>query len=178
MIVGQVVMVVIMSMTPVHMTDRGHDLTAVGIVLSAHMLGMFALSPVSGWITDRIGDVAAIMVSLVLLGAAALVSALAPADGGLILVLALFLLGYGWNLGFVAGSALLTDGLAAHERTRAQGLADTIVWGRSALASLAGGLLLASAGYAALGITGVALLAVATAVLLGMRAAVKPASAS
>ena len=57
-------------------------------------------------------------------------------DGGVILFLALFLLGYGWNLGFVAGSALLTRGLGLAERTRVEGLTDSLIWSSAAAASL------------------------------------------
>jgi MFS family permease len=178
MIVGQVVMVVIMAMTPVHMTDHGHGLGAVGIVISGHMLGMFALSPVSGRITDRVGPLPAIGGSFAILTAASVLSAVAPTEDNGLLLVALFLLGYGWNVGFVAGSALLTSALASWERTRGQGFADTLVWGSSAAASLGAGLLLAAAGFAALGAAGVALLAAASVALLRQRRAVSPAPAS
>ena len=154
MVVGQVVMVMIMAMTPLHMRDHGHDFTAVGVVISAHMLGMFALSPISGRIADRFGATATILASFLTLAIAAVLSAAAPPDGGFVLLAALFLLGYGWNLGFVAGSTLLTNGLRASERTRTQGFTDSIVWGSSALASLAGGVVLATVGFEALGVLG------------------------
>lgn len=178
MIVGQVVMVVIMSMTPVHMTEHGHDLGAVGVVLSAHMLGMFVLSPLSGRIADRFGPPATIAASIVTLTVAATMAALAPADGGVVLLVALFVLGYGWNLGFVAGSSLLTSGLEASERTRAQGFSDTLVWGSSALASLGAGVVLAAVGFAALGVAGVALLALATIALWRLRGELSPVRAT
>jgi MFS family permease len=82
---------------------------------------------------------------------------------------ALFLLGYGWNLGFVAGSSLLTSGLEAWERTRAQGYADSLVWGSSALASLAAGFVLTAAGYAALGVIGAVLLVIPVVAVFGLR---------
>jgi MFS family permease len=169
MIVGQVVMVVIMAMTPVHMSQHGHDLTAVGIVISAHVLGMFALSPITGRISDRVGPIATILAGSAVLALAGVLAALAPPDGGNVLLVALFLLGYGWNLGFVAGSSLLTSGLEAWERTRAQGYADSLVWGSSALASLTAGIVLTVAGYAALGILGAAMLVVPVAAVMGFR---------
>jgi MFS family permease len=158
LIAGQVVMVLIMTMTPIHLMDHGHGLATVGIVLSAHTFGMFALSPVSGRLTDRFGSPAIILAGFATLGAAALIAAFAPPDGGLILTFALFLLGYGWNLGFVAGSALLTRGLALGERTRVQGIADGLVWTTAAAASLSSGLVVAFASYTALGLLGFALL--------------------
>jgi MFS family permease len=169
MIVGQIVMVVIMAMTPVHMSQHGHDLSAVGIVISAHVLGMFALSPVSGRISDRVGPMATILLGSAVLAIAGVLAAVAPPEGGLLLLAALFLLGYGWNLGFVAGSSLLTSGLEVWERTRAQGYADSLVWGSSALASLSAGWILSAAGYAALGLIGAALLVFPVAAVVGLR---------
>jgi predicted MFS family arabinose efflux permease len=170
MVIGQVVMVVIMAMTPVHMSQHGHDLAAVGIVISAHVLGMFALSPLTGRISDRIGPIVTILLGSAVLATSGVLAALAPPDGGGFLLVALFLLGYGWNLGFVAGSSLLTSGLEAWERTRAQGYADSIVWGSSALASLSAGVILSVAGYAALGIIGAMLLVVPVTAVVGLRA--------
>lgn len=156
----QATMVLIMTMTPLHMTEHGHDLAAVGFVISAHTFGMFALSPVSGRLADRFGGPAVVVAGLVVTGAAAALSALAPPDGGPLLTVALFLLGFGWSLGYVAGSALVTGGLALHERTRLQGWTDALIWGSSALASLGSGLVVAAAGFATLGLLGAALVVV------------------
>lgn len=154
LVVSQFVMVLIMTMTPLHMTEHGHDLAAVGLVLSAHTLGMYALSPVSGRLTDRFGPVSVIFAGATLLVLSAAMAALAPSDGGGILVLALFLLGLGWNFGFVAGSSMLSEHLELHERTRVQGVADALIWSSAAAASLGSGLIMASVGYTALGILG------------------------
>jgi len=169
MVVGQVVMVGIMTMTPVHMNEHGHGLEAVGLVISAHTLGMFALSPLSGRITARYGAVPTILAAAGTLGIAAGLAIIAPSDGGLLLLLALFLLGYGWNLGFVAGSTLLMSGVEHAERTRTEGVSDTIVWGSSAVASLGSGLVLATLGYAALGVAGLALVALGAVAVLRLR---------
>jgi MFS family permease len=157
---SQVVMVLIMTMTPLHLIDHGHGLATVGFVLSAHTFGMFALSPISGRLTDRFGSPRVIAGGLGTLVLAALLAAVAPADGGLLLTLALFLLGYGWNLGFVAGSAMLTHGLALGERTRVQGTADSLIWGTAAVASLSSGVVVAGASYTVLGFLGAALVLV------------------
>jgi len=157
LIVSQVVMVLIMTMTPLHMTEHGHDLGAVGLVLSAHTLGMFAFSPVSGRATERYGSVRTIFVGFAITAVSAVMAAVAPPDGGGFLVLALFLLGLGWNFGFVAGSAMLSEHLELHERTRVQGAADALIWSSAAAASLGSGLIMASVGYAALGVLGVGL---------------------
>ena len=113
MIAGQVTMVVIMTMTPLHMADHGHDLASVGFVISAHTAGMFALAPVSGRLTGIVGPLNAILIGAGILALAGVLAAVAPPDGGLVLTLALFLLGYGWNLGFVAGSSLIAARTAA-----------------------------------------------------------------
>ncbi len=165
LVAGQVVMVLIMTMTPIHLTDHGHGLPTVGLVLSAHTFGMFALSPISGRLTDRFGSPRIIFAGMATLAAAALMAALAPPDGGFLLTLALFLLGYGWNLGFVAGSAMLTRGLALGERTRVQGIADGMIWSSAAVASLSSGVVVAGASYTALGLVGAGLL-IAPVVLL------------
>lgn len=169
LVAGQVVMVLIMTMTPLHLIAHGHGLGTVGFVLAAHTFGMFALSPISGRLTDRFGSPAVIGAGLGLLGVAAFMAAMAPVDGGIVLTLALFLLGYGWNLGFVAGSAMLTHGLALGERTRVQGIADGLVWGSAAVASLSSGVIVAGASYTALGFVGIALLALPTLLLLVQR---------
>lgn len=157
LVVGQFVMVLIMTMTPLHMAEHGHGLRAVGLVLSAHTFGMFALSPISGRLTDRFGSPAVIFGGGGVLITSAVMSALAPPEGGVVLFFALFLLGWGWNLGFVAGSALLTSSLSLLERTRIQGLADALIWSTAAVASLGSGVLLSAGGYASLGIIGAAL---------------------
>lgn len=162
---AQVVMVLIMTMTPLHLIDHGHGLVTVGFVLSAHTFGMFGLSPITGRLADRFGSRRVIAVGLAGLAVAALLAALAPPDGGALLTLALFLLGYGWNLCFVAASSLVTHELSLGERTRVQGIADTLTWGAAAFASLASGLVMAAASYTVLGFLGIALTAVPAAFL-------------
>jgi MFS family permease len=175
LVVGQLVMVLIMTMTPLQMTQHGHDLTAVGLVLSAHTLGMYALSPISGRLTDRFGSVPTIFAGTTVLAAAAILAAIAPPDGGLVLLLALFLLGWGWNLGFVAGSSMLSQSLELHERTRVQGVADAMIWSASAAASLGSGLIMAAVGYTALGVLGAGLVILPILVLRGQRRAASAA---
>jgi len=168
----QVVMVLVMTMTPLHMTEHGHDLAAVGIVISGHTLGMFALSPISGRLTDRFGMVPVILAGMALSASASALAAVAPPEGGVLLFVALFLLGYGWNLGYVAGSALLTHGLSLAERTRLQGLTDGLIWSSAAAASLGSGVVVAAASYAALGLLGAALVVVPAVLVIARRSAV------
>jgi MFS family permease len=170
----QVVMVLIMTMTPLHMTAHDHDLAAVGLVISGHTFGMFGLSPISGRLTDRYGSVAVILAGLAVSAFASILAAIAPPDGGVILFVALFLLGYGWNLGYVAGSSLLTRDLSLAERTRLQGLTDGLIWSSAAAASLGSGVVVAAASYAALGLLGAALVIVPTLLVIARRDAVEP----
>ncbi len=174
----QVVMTLVMTMTPLHMTAHGHDLGAIGIVISGHTLGMFGLSPVTGRLTDRIGTIPVILAGLVVSAIAAVMAAVAPPDGGVILFVALFLLGYGWNLGYVAGSALLTHGLSLAERTRLQGLTDGLIWSSAAAASLGSGVVVAAASFATLGLLGAALVIVPTMLVIARRSAVEGSSAA
>jgi MFS family permease len=169
LVAGQFVMVLIMTMTPLHMADHGHGLGAVGFVISAHTFGMFALAPVSGKLTDRFGCSRVIYAGTAILAAAALLSAATPPDSEPILAGALFLLGFGWNLGFVAGSTMLSGGVSLAERTRVQGLADALIWSTAAVASLGSGVLIASAGYTALGVLGAIIVVVPGAILTARR---------
>ena len=79
-----------------------------------------------------------------------------------LLFLALFLLGYGWNLGFVAGSTMLASGLELHERTRLEGITDALIWSTAAVASLSSGLVAAVAGFTALGVLALGLISIPT----------------
>jgi MFS family permease len=171
LVAGQVVMVLIMTMTPLHMTEHGHDLGTVGLVISAHVFGMYALSPLTGRLTDRFGSVPVIWAGMAVLAGSAVLAAVAPPDGGAILFLALFLLGYGWNLGYVAGSTLLASGLVAADRTRIQGMTDTLIWTSAAVASLGSGLVVAAAGFAALCLIALSLVVVPVWVLVTRRPA-------
>jgi len=173
LIAGMVVMVLIMTMTPLHMADHGHDLASVGLVISGHTFGMYGLSPISGRLTDRFGSVPVILAGLATVAAAAILAAVAPPSGGAILFIALFLLGYGWNLGYVAGSALLTTGLSLAERTRIQGLTDGLIWSSAAAASLGSGVVVAFASFATLGLLGAAFVVVPFMLILARRSAVQ-----
>lgn len=157
LVASQAVMVLIMTMTPVHMTAHGHHVESIGLVISGHTFGMFALAPISGRLSDRFGSGRVILAGLLVLAGASLLAAVAPPDGGVVLFVALFLLGFGWNLGFVAGSTLLTRGVDVADRTRVQGLADSLIWSSAAVASLGSGIVLAFASFTALSLLGCAL---------------------
>lgn len=155
--VGQVVMVLIMVMTPIHVRDHGHGLATVGVIISAHTLGMFAVSPLTGMIADRIGRLPVILTGHAVLAVSGVLAAVADETDTTVLTLALFLLGLGWNFSFVAGSTMLTEGATPAVRVRLQGMADAVVWTSGAAASLSSGLLLAASNYAVLCLVGAAL---------------------
>ena len=176
---SQATMVLIMTITPIHLDDHGHSLGTVGFVISGHVVGMFALAPLSGWITQRFGSVPTIFLGTAVLVVAALLAAIAPPERSDILAVALFLLGYGWNLGFVAGSSLLSASVHLADRARVQGAADAVIWTTSAMASLGSGAVVAAAGFSTLGILGAGLVLVPIWLLLqSRRAAVAGAAGS
>lgn len=154
MIFGQVVMVLIMTGTPIHVEDGGHGLGAIGLMLSVHAFGMFGFSPLTGRLVDRVGPHKVLSGSVAVLGVASLVSATAPQHSIATLTAGLGLLGVGWNLGFVAGSALL----AAAAGSKVQGSVDSAVWLSSAASSLGAGIMLDLVGYRQLSMLGMALL--------------------
>ena len=174
LVVGQLVMVVIMAMTPIHIRNAGLGLESVGLVISAHTFGMFALSPLTGWLTGRIGLVRVIVIGQIMLIASAVIAMPLQGDDTSLLVVALWLLGLGWNFGFVAGSALVTEGLTGALRLRIQGLADTLVWTSGAVAALSSGIVLDWGGYGRLALIGAVVSAVALATRLRYRPAAAP----
>jgi MFS family permease len=143
MVVAQVTMVSVMTMTPPQLHHLGHGLDTVGWILSAHIFGMFALSPLTGRFADRFGGRTTIACGIgVLVVATGLAFALPTAHtSGL--PIALFLLGYGWNLMFVGGSTLLSRTLP----TRSQGAVDAVIWGSSVAGSVGAGQLFGYGGY-------------------------------
>lgn len=173
MAVGQLVMVLVMSMTAVHMRAHAHSWGAVGFVISAHLLGMFALSPLSGWASDRIGRAPVIVAGAFTLIAAALLAASSP-NSSLTLTPALFLVGFGWNLGNVAGSALLTDALLPQERARMQGVAELIGSSMSAVGGGVSGVILGALGFANLSVIGATLMIFPLLLIFGRRRALRP----
>lgn len=168
MVTGQTTMVWLMAMTPVHIREAGGDLGRVGLILSVHVVGMYALAPLAGWVEDRFGSLPTIAMGLGTLATAALLAASAPV-GGLLMGLALFLLGLGWSFGFVAGSTMLTRGIPADVRAAVQGRVDTMVWLVSATASLGAGLLLDVVGYVGLCVLALLALGVPTTFVLRQR---------
>ena len=148
MVLGQLVMVMLMSMTSLYMTHNGHGLGTVSIVIMAHTLGMYGMSMITGRLADNFGRAPVIVAGCGMLLVACLLAPLSLQTS--VLAVALFLLGLGWNFCYVAGAALLTDTLSVAERGRMQGSNDLAVGMVSALGSLQSGALFAAIGYASL----------------------------
>lgn len=144
------VMVGVMVMTPVHLGHGGASLTVVGVVISVHVAGMYALSPVMGWLSDRFGRVATIAIGLAVLAAALVTGAVADAGQHRLVGVALTLLGIGWSACLVAGSTLLSESVPERVRTSVQGTSDLAMGLAAALAGALAGPVLAVAGYPAL----------------------------
>jgi MFS family permease len=153
MVVGHVVMVSVMSMTPVHIAGPGHPdadaLRIVGFVISVHIAGMYALSPVTGWLTDRLGRRPVILGGIALLLSACAVAGLSGHDTrGL--VVGLGLLGLGWSATMVAGSTLLSESVQFGNRASVQGLSDSVMGMGGAVAAALAGLVVGWSSYAVL----------------------------
>ncbi|HJU73707.1 MAG TPA: MFS transporter [Gemmatimonadaceae bacterium] len=168
--VGHVVMVGVMAMTPVHIRAAGHDaahtLRIVGVVLSFHIAGMYAFSPVIGWLTDRFGRRPVILFGLAFLIAACALAGTAGHESTR-LAAGLMLLGIGWSSTMVAGSTLLSESIPAALRPSAQGLSDFTMGVAGASAGALSGVIMHAWGFATLAL--IAALAAAPFIALAVR---------
>jgi MFS family permease len=155
--VSQFVMIATTSTSPLYLHDQGHTVGTIGLAVSLHLGGMYVASPLSGWLADRFGRLPVIAAGALMLIFAVALAGLAPGDAGATIILGLFLNGVGWNLAFVAGSALLTDALSPVERASVQGFADLLMGMMGAIGSAAGGMILGIWGFAILNAVGGAL---------------------
>ncbi|MEE2636549.1 MAG: MFS transporter [Acidobacteriota bacterium] len=162
LVFGHAVMVLIMTMTPLHLRSAGHGLDVIGLVASSHIVGMFLLAPLTGYLVDRLGALPIIFAGQAVLLLSALGGIAVPASRPIWTGAILFALGLGWNLGFVAGSANLTRDVALGDRDWLQGRADSIVWVSAAVASLASSVLFSTVGFVGLGAIGAAVILVSS----------------
>ncbi|WP_058046189.1 MFS transporter [Streptomyces roseifaciens] len=150
MVLSQLVMIGIMTMTPVHMSAHGHGTQATGLVIALHVAAMFLPSPLTGRLVDRFGAprvAAAAGVTLLLAG---LLAALAPPHQGAALAAALVLLGLGWNFGLVSGTTMITEAVPLATRASTQGLVDVAIAIAGSTGGTTSGLVVAGSGYPAL----------------------------
>jgi len=155
--VSQFVMISTTAISPLYLHDQGHAVGTIGVAVSLHLAGMYVASPLSGWLADRFGRLPVIAAGALLLIFAVGLAGIAPGTAAVPVILALFLNGVGWNLAFVAGSALLTDALAPAERASVQGFADLLMGLMGAIGAVAGGMILGIWGFAILNVVGAVL---------------------
>ncbi|KAF6578022.1 MULTISPECIES: MFS transporter [Paenibacillus] len=154
MIITQIVMVAIMTMTPVHMKHHGHGLGEVGIVIGFHIGAMYLPSLVTGILVDKIGRIAMAMASAVTLLLAGVVAALAPTDSMVMLIVALSLLGIGWNFGLISGTALIVDSTTTSNQAKVQGSVDVLIALAGASGGALSGMIVANSSYSILSYAG------------------------
>lgn len=154
MILTQFVMIAIMTMTPVHMGHHGHDLNDVGLVIGFHVGAMFLPSLVTGFLVDKIGRAAMAVASAITMLAAGGVAAMGPAESMGVLIIALGLLGLGWNFGLISGTAILVDATPPATRAKTQGTVDVWIALSGAFGGGLSGLIVAQSNYATLSIAG------------------------
>jgi MFS family permease len=148
-VTAHAVMVAVMAMTPVHMNGHGAGLTVIGLTISLHIAGMYALSPIVGWFADRRGRTPTVLAGLALLLVATGVTATAAQSTARI-TLGLILLGLGWSFTTVAASTQLADAVPVAERPRVQGTSDLLMNLAGATAGALSGGLVTTIGYAGL----------------------------
>jgi len=124
---GHVVMVSVMVMTPLHMSHGDAAIEVIGFVISLHILGMFGLAPVSGYLTDRVGAVTVVLIGVGLLLLACALAGISAVGASWSLTLGLFVLGLGWSCTMVAGSSLIAGSVEVRQRAGVQGAADVVM---------------------------------------------------
>ena len=152
LVTGHAVMVGVMSMTPLELGHTGHGLSIVGLVISLHILGMYAFSPVFGWMADKAGPMKTALLGLVLLGVSAVLAFVAAGNLTAIIV-ALTVLGLGWSASIISSSVLLAGVDSGEVRVPLQGATDALMSYAGAAAALSAGVLFALIGFGGLALT-------------------------
>jgi MFS family permease len=173
LVVAQIAMTSVMTMTPVHMRQHDQDLDAIGLVIGLHIAAMYLPSLLTGVLVDRVGRTSVAIASSVFLALAGLAAALLDATVASS-VIALVLLGFGWNLGLIAGTAMVVDATTPATRGRIQGRVDVLVALSGAGGGAASGLVVAMTSYGVLALLGGALALLLVPVLALRRAARRP----
>ena len=145
--IGHVAMVSVMVMTPVHMAHVDVTLTVIGLVISIHIVGMYAFSPIVGILSDRMGRRWVIQIGVLILLASCLVSGLADAHNSMQLGFGLFLLGLGWSCTLIAGSALLSESVETELQPSSQGASDLLMNLMGAGGGAMAGIVIGTLGY-------------------------------
>jgi predicted MFS family arabinose efflux permease len=178
---GNFVMVAVMAVAPVHMTEHAHHhLQFVGIVISLHVAGMFAPSPISGWLADRIGPIAVATIGFAFVVVAGLSGLVVDLESGAGITALLVVLGLGWNFGIVGGSTLLTASTTPRLRPHAEGIGEVAMGLAAGLGAPIAGVLVAGGGFVSIWLAGAALAAGVGVYILrrGNQAAIRAALAA
>lgn len=154
MVLTQIVMVAIMTMTPVHMQHHGHGLGAVGIVIGIHVAAMYLPSLITGVLVDKYGHIAMSYVAGVTLLLSGLLAAFGPGDSMVVLVLALALLGLGWNFGLISGTAAIVHATPPQIRAKTQGTVDVLIALGGASGGALSGMIVAQSSFTTLSLAG------------------------
>ncbi|WP_201004035.1 MFS transporter [Paenibacillus glycanilyticus] len=154
MVLTQIVMIGIMTMTPVHMKHHGHGLGEVGMVIGIHVAAMYLPSLLTGTLVDKYGRKPMSYASGVTLLLAGLLAAFAPGDSMVLLVLALTLLGLGWNFGLISGTATIVDATTPDTRAKTQGTVDVLIALAGASGGALSGMVVAHSSYSVLSLAG------------------------
>ncbi|OOE13078.1 MFS transporter [Fictibacillus arsenicus] len=154
MILTQLVMIAIMTMTPVHMKHHGHGLSEIGLVIGVHIGSMYLPSLVTGVLVDKIGRTAMVIASVITLLLAGAIAAISPGDSMLFLIIALSLLGLGWNFGLISGTTILVDSTESSTRAKTQGTIDVLIALAGASGGAMSGMIVAYSSYGALSFAG------------------------
>lgn len=145
--IGHVAMVSVMSMTPIHMAHVDVTLTIIGLVISVHIAGMYAFSPVVGFLSDKLGRIRVIQIGVAILLVSTLIAGTASAENAIQLGIGLFLLGLGWSCTLIAGSALLSESSEPGLRPSSQGASDLVMNLMGAGGGALAGVIIGTLGY-------------------------------
>lgn len=154
MVLTQIVMIAIMTMTPIHMKHHGHGLGDVGIVIGIHVAAMYLPSLITGFLVDKYGRKLMSYAAGVTLLLSGLLAAFAPGDSMVLLVLALALLGLGWNFGLISGTAAIVDATPPQIRAKTQGTVDVLIALAGASGGALSGMVVAHSSYSTLALAG------------------------
>ncbi|SES26798.1 MFS transporter [Salipaludibacillus aurantiacus] len=154
MVLTQMVMVAVMTMTPVHMEHAGHSLSAVGMVIGIHIAAMYLPSLVTGVLVDKVGRIKMAVAAGVTLLAAGVTGGVAPPESMTMLVIALALLGLGWNFGLISGTALIIDATGPAARAKTQGSVDVLIALSGAAGGALSGMIVAASSFTILSLAG------------------------
>lgn len=154
MVVTQLIMVAIMTMTPIHMKGHGHGLNAVGIVIGIHIGSMYFPSLITGNLVAKFGAEKIGIASGITLFVSAIVAMISPPHSVLVLSIALSLLGIGWNFGLISGTTMIVDSTTIQNRAKIQGTIDVFIALSGSLGGIVSGVIVGTFTYGTLALLG------------------------